>query len=76
MIMSTASPFKFGKTVLEAIEGSVQAQDDFECCRFLSQKTGWALPKAIAELPGKPVRHRAECEPGDMMDAVKRAMEE
>lgn len=76
VIMSTASPFKFGKTVLEAIEGDVQAQDDFECCRLLSQKTGWALPKAIAELPGKPVRHRAECEPADMMDAVNRAMEE
>lgn len=71
VIMSTASPFKFGRIVLEALEGDVQAQDDFECCRLLSQKTGWTLPRAIADLPEKPVRHCAECEPAAMMDLVK-----
>lgn len=75
VVMSTASPFKFGKTVLEAIEGTVQAQDDLECCKILSQKTGWTLPDAIAGLAQKPVRHRAECDPKEMMDAVCQALE-
>ena len=42
VIVSTASPYKFGASVLEAIAGrdAVAGLDDFACCRKLSQLTG------------------------------------
>ena len=65
-VASTASPFKFGRAVSAAL-GLPTDADDFALCDRLAEKTGWAVPKAIAELPRLPVRHRAVCAPEDML---------
>ncbi len=72
VIVSTASPYKFGASVLEAIAGSdaVKDKDDFACCRMLSELTGTHEPRQIADLPTMPVRHNAVCEKGEMAQAV------
>ena len=72
VIVSTASPYKFGASVLEAIAGeeAVQGRDDFACCRALSELTGTKVPDAIGKLPSMPVRHSAVCERSDMAQAV------
>ena len=68
-VASTASPFKFGRAVSAALNLSVDA-DDFTLCGRLADVTGWTVPQAIAELPGLPVRHTAECAPEGMLDAL------
>ena len=76
VIVSTASPYKFGAAVLEAVAGREAAQglDDFACCRALSQLTGTREPKQIADLPQLPVRHSAVCEKDAMAQAVLEAV--
>ena len=69
VVASTASPFKFGRAVSAAL-GMPTDADDFTLCARLSEKTGWAVPQAISELPTLPVRHRAVCAPEDMLTAL------
>lgn len=72
VIVSTASPFKFGRVVAGAVmpDRPLTGLNDFACCELLSGHTGWRVPPAIAALPSKPVRHSAECDPGDMLEAL------
>ena len=72
VIVSTASPYKFGASVLEAIEGEAvfQGKDDFACCAMLSQLTGTHEPDQIAKLPEMEIRHTGVCEKDDMAQAV------
>ena len=76
VIVSTASPYKFGAAVLEAVAGQDAAQglDDFACCRALSQMTDTREPKQIADLPQMPIRHSAVCEKDAMAQAVLEAV--
>lgn len=72
VIVSTASPYKFGASVLEAVAGSAacEGKDDFECCAALCALTGVREPDQIAKLPALPIRHTAVCEKNAMADAV------
>ena len=72
VIVSTASPYKFGASVLEAIAGSeaVRGKDDFACCEALSALTGTKEPDQIAKLPSLPIRHSAVCQKDAMAQAV------
>ena len=72
VIVSTASPYKFGASVLEAIAGeaAIQGKDDFACCAMLSEMTGTHEPDQIAKLPEMEIRHTGVCEKDDMAQAV------
>jgi len=72
VIVSTASPYKFGASVLSAIAGkeACEGKDDFACCAMLSELTGTKVPPQIADLPHMPVRHSALCEKDEMDQAV------
>ena len=72
VIVSTASPYKFGASVLEAIAGkaAVSGKDDFACCATLSEMTGTHEPDQIAKLPEMEIRHTGVCEKEDMAQAV------
>jgi len=72
VIVSTASPYKFGASVLEAIAGeeAAQGKDDFACCAMLSQLTGTHEPDQIAKLPEMEIRHTGVCEKDAMAQAV------
>ena len=76
VIVSTASPYKFGASVLEAIAGreAVEGKDDFACCAMLSEMTGTKVPPQIADLPTMPLRHSAVCEKDEMAQAVINAV--
>ncbi len=73
LVVSTASPYKFGRAVLEAVGGDAEG-DDFACCAALAALAGQKVPRAIADLPGKAVRHRAVCEVSEMEGALVREM--
>ncbi len=73
VIASTASPFKFSHSVMEAIKGSgaVEGKDEFEVVDALSSLSGVAVPKAVEEIRTAPIRHSLECDIADMKDLVK-----
>ena len=56
VIASTASPFKFSKAVLEAVEGKKSDLDEFDMVEKLAEITGAECPKQLAGLRNKEVR--------------------
>ena len=74
VIASTASPYKFARAVVGAI-GKDLSEDDFEVIDTLSALSGTAIPKAVTELKGAEIRHKAECEKTNVEDTVLKAIE-
>ena len=72
VIASTASPFKFTRSVMNAIDASkYQSMGDFELVDELSAISGAAVPNAIEEIRNAEVRHNTVCEVGEMQKVVK-----
>ncbi|MBP3692625.1 MAG: threonine synthase [Clostridia bacterium] len=69
VIASTASPYKFPKSVLEAV-GVAEGADCFEDLEKLSQVCNLPIPAPIAQLKTKQARFTAVCEKQNMADAV------
>ena len=75
VVVSTASPYKFGPAVLSAVAGGeAKGRDDFECCAALQKLTGLPVPDAIRLLPELPVRHTLQCAADRMPEAVIQAV--
>lgn len=75
IIASTASPFKFGYSVAQAIlkpEQFTQAEDEFEVLQILARETGLAIPANINDLDKRPVRHDTICSKDEMDETVYR----
>ncbi len=58
IIASTASPYKFSASVLEAIEGKVSQLDEFDMVDRLAELSGYDIPKALASLKTKEIRFK------------------
>lgn len=71
IIASTASPFKFANSVMEAIEGKKGTESDFELVERLSKLANVTLPNAIEEIKNAPVIHDHICEKDEMKKVVK-----
>ena len=71
VIASTASPFKFGQSVMEAIDGTAHNEDMFELVETLSKTANVAIPNAVSELKTAPVLHNNICEKDGMKDIIK-----
>ncbi|HAJ97257.1 MAG TPA: threonine synthase [Ruminococcus sp.] len=56
LIASTASPYKFSASVLEAIEGAKSDKDEYEQVAHLAEVSGIPVPQSLAELKDKAVR--------------------
>ncbi len=56
LIASTASPYKFSASVLEAIEGKTSQADEYEQVAHLAEVSGLPVPQSLADLKNKPVR--------------------
>ena len=61
IIASTASPFKFGKSVAEAILAPelLEGQDEFAILKMLSEYTGIPIPVGIRDLDQRTVLHKS-----------------
>ena len=71
VIASTASPYKFAKAVLTAIDAKYASWPDTEdLADELHKVTGLPIPPAIEEIRTAPVRHKTVCEVGEMKQAV------
>lgn len=69
VIASTASPYKFGGSVLAAL-GVKGISDDFEILNVLWEKSGLAIPESLRSLQGKAIRFDKVVEPKGMKEAV------
>ena len=69
VVLSTASPYKFPKAVLEALGGDLSG-DEFALMDRLAEMTGVAIPKNLATLKGKPERHTGVIHKEEMLDFV------
>ena len=59
VILSTASPYKFSSTVLEAL-GENLSDDEFENIDILHEKTGVKIPSEIKKLKNKKILHKTK----------------
>ncbi len=71
VIASTASPFKFTRSVMKAIDAKYDAMGDLELADVLSKLANVAVPRAIEEIRTAPVVHDRQCEADQMKDVVK-----
>ncbi len=72
VIASTASPYKFTRSVMEAIDAEKYGDlGDFALVDELCTLSGVTVPKAIEEIRTAPVRHNTVCEVGQMKCVVK-----
>lgn len=71
IIASTASPFKFTRSVMDAIDTKYSNMTDFELVDELSNIGQVAVPNAIEEIRTAPVIHDCICEKDKMADVIK-----
>ena len=72
VIASTASPFKFTRSVMNAIDSKYDLMDDFELVDELSKLGNVEVPQAIEEIRTAEVLHDTVCEVEEMPAVVKK----
>ena len=71
IIASTASPYKFPRCVMEAINTKYDKLSDFELIEEISKLSHTLIPQAIEEIRTAPVVHTTICKTEDMEETVK-----
>ncbi|MCI6652223.1 MAG: threonine synthase [Ruminococcus sp.] len=74
VIASTASPYKFSHSVLEAVSPELICDDEFEMVERLNKVSGAEVPKPIAELKNLEVRFNNVTEADKMPEYVKNTL--
>jgi threonine synthase len=74
IIVSTASPFKFGRSVCTSVGIGVDGLDDFRVIDELSRAAGIKVPGAIKALERKKVIHKNQCNKNDMKKTVEKIL--
>lgn len=71
VIVSTASPYKFARAVLGAIDEKYLSEDDFKLMEELEKVSGRPIPRAIKDIMNADIRHDSVCTIDDMEQEVK-----
>lgn len=71
VIASTASPFKFARSVMTAIDSKYDAMEDFALIDELAKIANVAVPAAVEEIRTAPVLHDTQCSVDAMEATVK-----
>jgi len=74
VIASTANPYKFSSSVLEALDVDMTGMDEFDKVDALHNTTGAPVPTPLASLSDKQVRFTDVCDKETMEDAVLKAI--
>ena len=72
VIASTASPYKFTRSVMESIDEAYAAKSDFELVDELCKLSGVKVPQAIEDIRTAPVLHDTVCDKEEMESVVKK----
>lgn len=75
VIASTASPYKFVKSVMSAIDPKYADQDEFSLLSVLEETSGREMPQAIKDILNANILHDLECDADKMKDTVKNILE-
>ncbi len=71
VIDSTASPYKFSKSVLTAVNGEIAGElDEFDMAQELNKVTNAPIPAPIASLKQKKIRFKNVCDKENMSEMV------
>lgn len=62
VIASTASPYKFSRSVMDAAFGDQGDKDEFAIIDELCKASGVEIPKAVEEIRNAEIRHHMECD--------------
>ena len=74
VIASTASPYKFTRSVMNAIDSKYDSMTDFELVDELCKLSNVAVPQAIEDIRTAPVLHDTVVEVSDMCNQVKKIL--
>ena len=69
VILSTASPYKFTRSVLEYLGEEIPSGDE-ECMKALEAKTGFPIPERLKNIFSQEIRHKDVIECSEMKDYV------
>lgn len=70
LVLSTASPYKFPRSICKALGIDVENINDFEVLKKLNEKTGVEIPKNLKELENAEVLHDEVWNKTEMEDAL------
>ncbi|WP_343220943.1 threonine synthase [Pilosibacter fragilis] len=71
VIASTASPYKFSRSVMEAVLGKKEDADEFALIDEMERISGVKIPQAIEEIRDAKILHNRQCKPEEMEETVK-----
>ena len=71
VIVSTASPYKFTRSVLASLDSTKVCDDDFAMADALSAMSGVPLPEAVTSIRDAEILHKTVCAVSEMEETVK-----
>lgn len=74
VIVSTASPYKFSRNVLKAVDSKIEIKDDFELIDKLSEISKTDIPNAVREIRNAAILHDTVCNIDDMEKCVRQKL--
>lgn len=75
IIVSTASPYKFTRSVMNAIDPKCDKLSDFELVDELCKISGTDIPQAIEEIRNAPILHNSVCNKDKMQETVEKLLD-
>lgn len=75
LVASTASPYKFTRSVMNAIDEKYDTMSEFELVDKLSEISKTVVPNAIEEIRTAPVLHQLVCDKTEMKQTVEKILE-
>lgn len=75
VIASTASPYKFVKSVMSAIDTKYEQMDEMELLKILPEVSGTETPQAIRDILDARILHTMECDGDRMKEAVSQILQ-
>ena len=76
LIASTASPYKFPKSICRALGIDVSNRSDFEILKLLNEETYIDIPNNLKNLESKNIIHKDNCHKDYMKDVLIKFLEE
>lgn len=74
IVVATASPYKFSKSVCEALELPIDGLNDFEISEQLFNKTKYPVPQNLAELKHKKILHNININKQEMQSTLEQLL--
>ena len=74
VLASTASPYKFAKHVLSALDTKYENIEEMETLAFMPEISGVEMPSAVRDILDATILHSCECDVSDMKRTVEKIL--